>query len=371
VSARPSLESLARPHIRELRSYQPGKPLEELERELGITNAVKLASNESPLPPSPRVIEAVERALRSVNRYPEDSCFKIRAALARHLGVQGQNLIFGAGSDEILGLLGSVFLDPGDEVVFSWPSFAMYPIITQSMGARAVMVKPGPGYRSDPDALADAVTPRTKLLMLANPNNPTGTSMNARELAHLLARVPEHVIVALDEAYYEYVRSEDYPRSLELIAERPTVIALRTFSKIYGLAGLRIGYGIGHPELTQLLERARHPFNVSSIAQAAAVAALEDDAYREKVREVAHQGLTQLEAGFEKLGLTCVPSDANFVLVDVGRESAPLEQALQRRGVIVRPMQGFGLTRHLRITAGLPEENQRVLDALAAELERR
>jgi histidinol-phosphate aminotransferase len=191
--------------------------------------------------------------------------------------------------------------------------------------------------------------------------------MNARELERLLARVPEHVIVALDEAYYEYVRSADYPRSLDLIAERPTLVVLRTFSKIYGLAGLRIGYGIGHPELTQLLERARHPFNVSSIAQVAAVAALEDAAYREKVREVAHRGLEQLEAGFEKLGLACVPSDANFVLVDLGRDSTPLYEALQRRGVIIRPMNGFGLTRHLRITAGLPEENQR----LAAELARK
>lgn len=369
MSTRPSIESLARPHIRELRSYQPGKPLEELERELGIKDAVKLASNESPLPPSPRVIEAVARALGSVNRYPEDSCFKLRAAVARHLGVRGENLVFGAGSDEILGLLATVFLEPGDEVVFSWPSFAMYPIVTQSMGARAVTVKPGPGYRSDPDALADAITPRTKLLLLANPNNPTGTSMNADELDRMLERVPEHVIVALDEAYYEYVRSADFPRSIERIEARPSLIVLRTFSKIYGLAGLRLGYGIGHPELTQLLERARHPFNVSNLAQVAAVAALEDGAYREKVRALAHQGLAQLEAGFEKLGLQCVPSDANFVLVDLGREASPVYDALQRRGVIIRPMNSFGLTRHLRITAGLPEENERVLDALAKELE--
>jgi histidinol-phosphate aminotransferase len=370
MSARPSLESLARAHIRELRSYQPGTPLEQLERELGITNAIKLASNESPLPPSPRVIEAVERALRSVNRYPEDSCFKLRAALARHLGVRGENLIFGAGSDEILGLLAHVFLDPGDEVVFSWPSFAMYPIVTQSMGARAVTVEPDAAYRSVPDALADAITPRTKLLLLANPNNPTGTSMTARELERLLARVPERVIVALDEAYYEYVRSADFPRSLALIADRPSLVVLRTFSKVYGLAGLRVGYGIGHPELTQLLERARHPFNVSSVAQVAAVAALEDGAYREKVRELTHQGLAQLEAGFEKLGLAYAQSDANFVLVDLGRESTAVYEALQRRGVITRPVHSFGLTRHLRITAGLPEENQRALDALAAELER-
>ena len=370
MTPRSSLESLARAHIRELKAYQPGKPLEQLERELGITDAIKVASNESPVPPSPRVIEAVERALRTVNRYPEDSCYKLRAALARHLGVQGENLLFGAGSDELLGLLATVFLDPGDEVVFPWPSFAMYPILTQSMGAKAVMVPTTAEYRSDPDAIAAAITPRTKLLLLANPNNPTGSSMDAREFERLLARVPERVVVALDEAYFEYVRSEDYPRSLERIAERPTLMVLRTFSKIYGLAGLRIGYGIAHPELIRIVERARHPFNVSSIAQVAACAALEDGAYRYQVRDLAHRGLQQLEAGFEKLGLAYVPSDANFVLVDVGREAAPLDAALQRRGVITRSMTGFGLTRHLRITAGLPEENQRVLDALAAELGR-
>jgi histidinol-phosphate aminotransferase len=246
----------------------------------------------------------------------------------------------------------------------------MYPIVTQSMGARAVTVEPDAAYRSVPDALADAITPRTKLLLLANPNNPTGTSMTARELERLLARVPERVIVALDEAYYEYVRSADFPRSLALIADRPSLVVLRTFSKVYGLAGLRVGYGIGHPEVTQLLERARHPFNVSSVAQVAAVAALEDGAYREKVRELTHQGLAQLEAGFEKLGLAYAQSDANFVLVDLGRESTAVYEALQRRGVITRPVHSFGLTRHLRITAGLPEENQRALDALAAELER-
>jgi histidinol-phosphate aminotransferase len=371
MTERVSLASLARPHIRDLKPYQPGKPLEELERELGISNAIKLASNESPVPPSPGVIEAVEQALRGINRYPEDTCFRLRTALARHLDVREEQLIFGAGSDELLGLLGTVFLDPGDEVVFSWPSFAMYPIVTQSMGAKAVRVPTDAHYRSDPDALADAVTPRTKLLLLANPNNPTGTSMRARELARLLERVPERVVIGLDEAYYEYVRSEDYPRSLGLIASRPTLIVLRTFSKIYGLAGLRVGYGIAHPELVQLLQRARHPFNVSSIAQVAACAALEDAAYVAHVRDLAHRGLEQLEAGFEKLGLRGVPSDTNFVLVDVGREAAGLDSALQRRGVITRSMAAFGLTRHLRITAGLPDENQRVLDALAAELGRK
>jgi histidinol-phosphate aminotransferase len=234
-----------------------------------------------------------------------------------------------------------------------------------------VMVPTDAKYASDPDAIADAITPRTKLLFLANPNNPTGTSIGERGLARLLERVPEHVIVGLDEAYAEYARSADYPCSIPLVASRPTLFVMRTFSKIYGLAALRVGYGVGHPELVDLLERARHPFNVSTIAQVAACAALEDVAHRERVRELAHRGLAQLEAGFEKLGLPYVPSDANFVLVDVGTDAAALDKRLQRRGVITRSMTAFGLTRHLRITAGLPEENQRVLDALAAELERR
>ena len=224
--------------------------------------------------------------------------------------------------------------------------------------------------RADVDALLAAVTPKTRLLFLANPNNPTGTSMGAADFERLLRELPDHVILVSDEAYYEYVRRPDFPQSLPLIGERPTLVVLRTLSKIYGLAGLRVGYAIGDSELIGYLERARHPFNVSSLAQAAAVAALSDDEHVGRVRELTHRGLERLERGFRELGLSCVPSDANFLLVDVGAGAQDMYERLLRRGVITRPLGAFGLDRHLRVTAGLPEENERLLEALAAEAAR-
>ncbi len=252
--------------------------------------------------------------------------------------------------------------------MFAWPSFAMYPIVTRSTGATAVQVPLDGELRADVDALADAVSERTRLLMLANPNNPTGTSIGAQAFERLLERVPERVVIVADEAYYEYVRRADFPDSIPAIARRRTLVVLRTFSKIFGLAGLRVGYGIGDAELMSLVARARHPFNVNALAQAAACGALSDPEHVAKVRELTHRGLEQLEKGVRDLGLSYAPSDANFLLIEVGEGAAELYERLLRQGVITRPMEGFGLGRHLRVTVGLPEENERFLTTLTREL---
>ncbi|MCP4005344.1 MAG: histidinol-phosphate transaminase [bacterium] len=362
------LKELVNPHIRDLDPYQPGKPIDELERELGIADSIKLASNESPLGPSLRAVEALHATTEELNRYPDGSCFHLREALATKLGVTGDSLTFGCGSDELLEVLAKCFVAPGDEIVFAWPSFAMYPIVAQGMGAVSVPVPTDAEYKSDVGALLAAVTDKTKLLFLANPNNPTGTSIGEAEFSRLVDELPEHVVLVADEAYLEYVRRPDFPDTLKAIARRTTLVSLRTFSKIYGLAGLRIGYVVGDPELISYLERARHPFNVNSLAQAAAIGALSDVEHVARVRELTHAGIDALAAGLERLGLSCTPSDANFLLVDVGDDAGAVYQGLLRHGVITRPMAGFGLKRHLRVTVGLPEENERFLSALEAEI---
>ncbi len=371
MSARPARPSeLANPWVRELVPYPPGKPIEELERELGITGAVKLASNESPIGPSRRAVEAIFAAAESLNRYPDGSCHYLREALGGHLSLAGDRLVFGAGSDELLELLAKSFLAPGDEAVMPWPSFAMYPLVVRGMGARAIQVPLDAELRADVDALADAITPRTRLLFLANPNNPTGTSIGREAFERLLARLPERVVVVCDEAYFEYVRRTDFPDAVRAIADRPTLVVLRTFSKIYGLAGLRVGYAIADPDLASVLERARHPFQVNALAQVAARAALADPSHVARVRELTWQGLGWLERAFDELGLRYAASDANFLLVDVGPDAGALYERLLRDGVITRPMGAFGLTHHLRVTAGLPEENERLVKALRRALGR-
>jgi histidinol-phosphate aminotransferase len=358
------VRDLAKPHIARLDPYPPGKPIEELERELGISDSIKLASNESAFGPSPRVVRAIQDAASGVHRYPDGSCFYLREALATALGVGADQLLFGCGSDEILELVVKAFLSPGDEAVFPWPSFAMYPIVTQGMNGVAVPVPLGADLQPNVESLASAVTERTRLLFLANPNNPTGTSVGAEDFRLLLEQLPGRVIVICDEAYREYVRRPDFPDSLAEISGRPTLAVLRTFSKVYGLAGLRVGFAVGDPELIGMLERARHPFNVSSIAQAAALAALEDGEHVERAVGLNASGLERLEGGFRELGLSFAPSDANFVLVQVGDRAEQVYQALLQRGVITRPLGAFGLGEHLRVTVGTPEENERFLKAL-------
>jgi len=364
------ISDLAKPHIRNLEPYEGGKPIEELERELGIQGSIKLASNECPQPPSERVLRALRDALAGIHRYPDGSSYYLRQRLADHLGTGTESLFLGAGSDEILEVLVKCFLGPGDEAVFPWPSFAMYPIVTQGMGATSVRVPLDAELRVDVKALIRAITERTRLLFLSNPNNPTGTSIGAAELDELLHGVPERVILVNDEAYLDYVRREDFPDALTLLEERRTLITLRTFSKVYGLAGLRLGYAMGDPELVGLLERARHPFNVNLLAQVAGCAALEDPEHVAQIRRMTHAGLEQLERAFDEIGLPYARSDANFVLVEVGPHAEEIHAQLLRAGVITRRMGSFGLNAHLRITVGLPEENKRMLEALRQELAR-
>ena len=364
------LRDLVNPHVRDLSPYVPGKPVEELERELGITGSVKLASNESPLGPSRRAVEAIFAAAESLNRYPDDGCFALREALATHLGVSGAQLCFAAGSDGILDLLAKCFLGPGDEALFPWPSFAMYPIMTRGAGATPVQVPLDREYRPDVTLLLAAVHPRTRLVLLANPNNPTGTSLGAADFARLVRELPERVLLVVDEAYVGFVRRSDFPDSIAALRERKTLVVLRTFSKAHALAGLRVGYAIADAELISYLERARHPFIVNSLAQIAATAALHDRAHTQRIREVTHAGIAQLEEGLRALNLRFADSDANFVLVEVGPGADALQARLLQHGVITRPLSGFGLSTHLRVTVGTREENERFLKSLAHELHR-
>jgi histidinol-phosphate aminotransferase len=356
-----ALADLVNEHIRELRPYEPGKPMEELERELGISSSIKLASNENPLGPSPRAVEALRAAADEVHRYPDGACFELRDRLSEHLGVSAQQLIFGCGADEILELLAKTFLSPGDEVVFAWPSFAMYPIVVRGMGGVPVQVPLGDDLAHDLPAMAKAVNERTKIVFVCNPNNPTGTSVGAEDFDRFVEGLPESVILAVDEAYFEFARRPDFPHALSWLERRPGTLVMRTFSKIYGLAGLRIGYGIGDAELVSYLERARHPFNVSRLAETAATAALDDTEHVERTRACNAQGIEYLGRELAALGIEVLPSDANFVLA---RSGAGTYEALLREGIIVRPMQGFGLAEHIRITVGLPEENERLVKAL-------
>ncbi len=350
-----------KPHVAALRPYQPGKPVEELERELGIQGAAKLASNENPLGPSPRAVAAIRACAERVHRYPDGACFELRAKLSARLGVGGERLVFGTGSDEILELLAKAFLGPGDEAIFAWPSFAMYPIVVQGMGGTAVRVPLDGGLAHDLPAMARALTPRTKLVFVCNPNNPTGTSVGAEAFDCFAAGLPEGVVLVVDEAYREYARRPDFPDALAWTGRRPGTVVLRTFSKIYGLAGLRIGYGLADVELASVLERVRHPFNVNLVAEAAALAALDDEEHVVASREVNGRGIETLTRELGALGYEVVPSDANFVLVRTG---AGVYERLLREGVIVRPMAGFGLPEHVRITIGKPEENERLVKAL-------
>jgi histidinol-phosphate aminotransferase len=362
-----ALADLVNDHIRELRPYEPGKPMEELERELGIASSIKLASNENPLGPSPKAVEALRAAVGDVHRYPDGACFALRDRLSQRLGVSPRELVFGCGADEILELLAKTFLSPGDEVVFAWPSFAMYPIVVRGMGGAPVRVPLRADLVHDLPAMADAVNERTKIVFVCNPNNPTGTSIGADDFDRFVERLPESVILAVDEAYFEFARRADFPDAIAWLARRPGTLVMRTFSKIYGLAGLRIGYGIGDPELVGYLERARHPFNVSRLAEVAAFAALDDTEHVERTQALNAQGIEYLTRELAELGIEVLPSDANFVLA---RSGSGTYEALLREGIIVRPMQGFGLDDHIRITVGLPEENERLVKTLRRLQER-
>jgi len=361
--------ALAQPGVQKLSPYVPGKPVEELAREFGLRpdDIVKLASNENPLGPSPMAIAAIESVLPDMTRYPDGNGFALKQALADRLAVSPSMITLGNGSNDILELITRAFVGPQHEVVFSEHAFAVYPIVTQAVGARAVVV-PAKDWGHDLDAMADAITADTRLVFVANPNNPTGTWIERAELERFLARVPEQVIVVLDEAYTEYVETTDVPNGLDYLDRYPNLLVSRTFSKAYGLAALRVGYGICQPGIADAMNRVRQPFNVNSLAQAAAVATLSDDAYLAESRRINREGMAQLEAGFAALKLRWIPSRGNFIAVDVGRDAAPVFQALLRQGVIIRPVANYGMPNHLRVSIGLAEENQRFLDVLKQAL---
>lgn len=352
------------PDIAALSPYVPGKPIEELQRELGLTRVIKLASNENPLGPSPKALAVINESAATLHRYPDGGAFRLREALADRWKVTSDHIILGNGSDEILGLLARTFLSPGDEAVMADHTFVIYKMEVMAAHGKAVTI-PLKQWRHDLSAMADAITARTRLLFLCNPNNPTGTMVSAEEVARLLARVPEHVVVVFDEAYYEYVRRSDFPDSMTYVKQGRNAIVLRTFSKIYGLAGLRIGYGVTTPEISNLLNRVRPPFNANSIAQCAALAALNDDEHVANSRAVNQAGMEQVVNGLTALGFTPIPSEANFVYFDVGRDGRQVFDSLLRQGVIVRHIEG----RMIRVTIGQAEDNHIFLGALARVLQ--
>ncbi len=356
-----AFERFVKPHIRELEPYQPGKPIEELERELGIDGSIKLASNENPLGPSPRAVAAVRGALEEVHRYPDGASYALRRALSARLEVEPEQLVFGAGSDEVLELIAKSFLGPGDEVVYAWPSFALYPIVTKGMGATPVPVPLDGAMVHDLPAMRRAIGDRTRVVIVCNPNNPTGTSVGTDAFDAFAASLPADVLLVVDEAYVDYARRPDFPDSIAWLRRRHGTIVLRTFSKINGLAGLRIGYGIADAEVAGYLQRARHPFNVSRLAEVAALAALDDFEHVERSIRINAEGIGYLTRELRALGLEVWPSDANFLLVRTG---AGVHESLLREGVIVRPLAGFGLPDCVRVTVGVPEENERFVKTL-------
>jgi histidinol-phosphate aminotransferase len=355
--------ALANVGVQGLHPYQPGKPIEELQRELGLDSVVKLASNENPLGPSSAAMAAAQTALKQMHLYPDASGFELKKKLAAKLGVTEKQFTLGNGSNDILDLIARTFLSAGSSAVFSQHAFIVYPIAVQAAGARAI-ITPAKNWGHDLVAMAAAIEPDTKVVFIANPNNPTGNYLDSDAVSAFLAKVPEHVIVVLDEAYVEFAEVDDFPDGLGFLAQYPNVIVTRTFSKAYGLAGLRIGYGISSPQITDLLNRVRAPFNVNIPAMSAALAVLDDHDYLRRSRQVNSAGMAQLCAGFNELNLAYIPSVGNFVAVELPCDAMPVYQALLREGVIVRPVGVYQMPKHLRVSIGLEHENARFLTAL-------
>jgi len=356
-------------YVRSIAPYQPGKPIAELAREMGIDEAkiVKLASNENPRGIGPRTRAAIEAAIADIARYPDGNGFELKQALAKRYGVDMASLVLGNGSNDVLELVALAFLGPGRAAVYSQHCFAVYPLATQARGARSIVV-PAKDYGHDLEAMARAIDDETYVAWIANPNNPTGTFVKAEGIEAFLRRVPERVLVVLDEAYNEYLPHELKADSARWVKRHPNLVVTRTFSKAYGLAGLRVGYALAHPSVADVMNRVRQPFNVNSMALAAAAAALDDMEFVARSYAENLQGMRQLEEGSTSLGLEFIPSHGNFITVRVGKASE-IYKRLLRRGVIVRPVGGgYGLPEHLRVTVGTAQENDRFLGALAASL---
>ncbi len=358
-----------RPAIQGIPPYIPGKSVNEVTRELGITRVIKLASNESVAGPSPKAIEAIRRSLSGIHRYPEDTSYDLKRALAGKLGVEPGNLLLGTGADEVLLLLGQLFLDPGDECLYPYPSFSLYRKSAQVMAAVPVEV-PLKNDRFDLEAVLKRVTPRTKLVFLCNPNNPTGHLVPNQEVASFLDRLPAHVFPVIDEAYAEFVDDPGFLDAVSMFRQGRPLCAIRTFSKIYGIAGLRVGYAVVPKEIPTTADGIRNSFNINVLAQAAALAALEDEEHVERTRRLTFAGRQQLTRGLQAMGLRPIPSQTNFVCVGIGRDAQELFRRLLQRGLIIRPLAGFAMPQHIRITVGTEAENAEVLAALKEELGR-
>jgi len=350
-------------HIRSIPLYVPGKPIEELERERGIRHSIKLASNENPLGPSPKALHALRHALAGVHRYPDSAAHELVHKLAARHRLEAGQIVLGNGSDEIISMLARAFLQPGDEAIMPQPSFQMYEIETLAAAARPVMV-PLRELRTDLDAMAARVTGRTRIVFVNTPHNPTGSHVTRAELEAFMARLPEGVLLVLDEAYIEFVRDPSGPDSLDYVRNGRLLVGLRTFSKAYGLAGLRIGYGVMPAAVAEVLNRVRSPFNVNLPAQTAAGAALDDDGFLQETLRVVHTGVDYLQAALDDLGLAHRPTQANFLMVRVPGEGRLFFEALLDRGVIVRPLASYGLPEWIRVSVGRPEENRRFIEAL-------
>jgi histidinol-phosphate aminotransferase len=357
------------PFIEDLIPYVPGKPVEELERELGVSGAVKMASNENPLGPSPLALKAMEESLGETHRYPDGDAFYLKQKLAEKLSIRPETLIFGNGSNDVLDIAARTFMRAGDEAIMGEYAFIVYPISTQAVGAKAV-ISPMPDYTHDLKDMHSRITEKTKIVFIANPNNPTGTMVKRDEVQWFLDKVPEDILVVIDEAYFEYVDDPEYPDTLRYHDMGKSILTVRTFSKIYGLAGIRLGYGIAHEKLVSQMHRVRHPFNVSSVAQTAGIAALDDVEHIQRSKELNREGLGYLTRELGRLGITFAPTFTNFLLIDLEVGPITIYNALLREGVIVRPVAGYGLKTHLRVTIGLMDENVKFINALNKVLER-
>ncbi len=356
------------PNLEKMPVYQPGRPIEEVAREMNlpVASIIKVASNENPLGPSPKALVAMERVLKSLHLYPDGNAFYLKQKLAEKLGVEPANLILGNGSNEIIEFVGHALMAPGTDVIVSQYCFAIYPIVAKLFGANVITV-PAKNHGHDLPAMIKAITPATKVIFVANPNNPTGTLASREDIVHLINNVPSHILLVMDEAYFEFL--DDSVDLLPLIrnGQKKNLILMRTFSKIFGLAGLRVGYGIAAPELITALEKIRQPFNINSLAQAAALAALDDTEHLQKTRENNFNGLRFLETEFRRMKLQLIPSAANFILLHVG-DGQKVFNELQKLGVITRPMGGYQLPEWIRVSVGTPAENQRCIEALKTVL---
>jgi len=353
---------IPRKAVLSVKPYQPGKPIEEVKRELGLSDVIKMASNENPLGPSPKAVAAIKKYLRNINMYPEGGCFYLRQAVAKRLKVKPEQLIFGNGSDELIELTLKAFVDEGDEVVVASPTFLMYEVASSVHGAK-IKIVPMRYFKYDLKAMKDAVSKNTKVVFIANPDNPNGTYVMRRELEDFLKGLPEDVIIFLDEAYCDFAEEQDYPNGLDYISKN-NLIVTRTFSKAYGLAGLRVGYGVSNPNIIKYMETVRDPFNVNSLAQAGAIGALKDKEFLARSKRAVREGKRFLYSELKAMGVRYVPSVTNFILIEIGPKSGEAAERLLRKGVIVRNMKAWGLEKFIRVTVGKKAENKRFIREL-------